>query len=212
MNDEKRAENRTATREKRILAFGPAMIVFVSAITGAAISALAIRYNNESLYRLQHTVELRESSYAKLMGLKLAIAQAIQSHLEARLSAETHYLSFRLAYQQSDLDRARSEKDRAEALLLRVSDHTRELFQTLGEVRVAFQPTQALEGGISKVYAVRTAMIRRIDPKQVTDHASLEKVEADIRAWIQQYVQREFTTPIEAILSELDNQLQRERP
>ena len=85
----------TERRDKFVLGFGPPMIALIGVLAGATIVGVATRYNNQALYRLQHRTELQETSYARLTGLKLAVTQAVQSHMEARLSAEMHYLSFR---------------------------------------------------------------------------------------------------------------------
>ena len=83
----------------------------------------------------------------------------------------------------------------------------RELFETLGHIRIAFDVTPSLEAKIARVYEFKSAEVRRPEPTAVSDQKSLEKLEADARKWIQEYVQTHFTTPIEELLRELRGQM-----
>jgi hypothetical protein len=192
-------------REKVLLA----TFTLIGTLTGAMVNSCSSRQNAEALYRLQRQTDLRERTYSRLMGLKVATTQAVQSYLEARLSAETHYLSFKKGASQKDLERARSEKDRAEALLLRVTDLTRETFETLGDVRIGYPNDEDIVTKVQAIYGFRSATINRPDPKDFQSPADIDAKEAETRVWIQAYTNKHFAEPFEALLTTMQARLQK---
>ncbi len=192
-----------STRQRVLLsAIGPS-IALVGVLIGALVTNLIVRLNNEALYRLQHQTEMRERSYSRLMGLKIATSQTVFSYLDARLGVELYYAEFRNSQKAEAFSRTKEERDRAESLLIRLTDLHRQTFETLGEVRIAYGNDQALLTKMQPLYKFCALRIERPRPEGLNSPEALLNAEIKAKAKINNYVQETFDRPFDDLLSVL---------
>jgi hypothetical protein len=182
----------------------------VFSLLGVGLGNHLNQQNSFALLQRQQRFEMRNTSYAKLMGLKLAWAQAIHTNSEAQLLSEYYDARFHMTGNHDDLDEAKRQNDRGIALIPRISDLQREVFQALGDVQLGFAPTAELEAAVDAIYRYRTINVKP---------AGLPRTVKELDAWKEENTQRlpillkqEYEVKFDNLLQELLRQLRQGKP
>ena len=109
-----------------------------------------------------------------------------------------------------DLDEAKRQNDRGIALIPRISDLQREVFQALGDVQLGFAPTAELEAAVDAIYRYRTINVKP---------PGLARTVKELDAWKEENNQRlpvllkqEYEDKFDNLLQELLRQLRQGKP
>ena len=182
----------------------------VFTLLGVVLGSYLNQQNSFALQQRQQRFEMRNTSYAKLMGLKLAWAQAINTNSEAKLLSEYYDARFHMTGNHDDLDEAKRQNDRGIALIPRISDLQREVFQALGDVQLGFAPTAELEAAVDAIYRYRTINVKP---------PGLARTVKELDAWKEENNQRlpvllkqEYEDKFDNLLQELLRQLRQGKP
>jgi len=162
--------------------------------------------NSFKLLELQKKVDLRNRSYSNLMGLKLAWSQAIRTNIEAKVLCEYYEARSRINVHAPDLEEAKRQNDRGLSLLPRISDLTREVFQSLGEVRLAFRTTPEIEEAIDGVYRFQALGVQPIN-ENIETIQQLETWKNSQIGKLNALLKDEYESKIENLLTVLQAQI-----
>ncbi len=185
-------------REAIVIAF----LTFFFSVSGIVVDRYLSHKSDQDLFFLKQTREVRIRSYARLMGLKLPLVQAIQTHLEAKMLAEFYEARYlRLTHRSEDIQEAKKQYDRALALIPEISRLMRDLFETLGEVQVAYKIDDQLSTRIDALYHFRGGDIQFPDKGIIHTEADLNALWMEpTKKQIQEYLKVEFLDRFEALL------------
>jgi len=182
------------------------------ALAGIVIGNHLSHRNAQELLVQRQKNELQVRSYARLMGLKLALVQAIQTNLEAKMLSEFYEARYlRLSHNREDLTESKRQYDRALTLIPSASQLLRELFETLGEVMVAYDLDEELSARINDLYHFRGADIQFTDKSIIKTNADLERWKDATNKQIHEILKREFLDRFEALLPLLVSQIRKGR-
>ncbi|OQA36725.1 MAG: hypothetical protein BWY53_00349 [Parcubacteria group bacterium ADurb.Bin326] len=149
-------------------------------IVGAMVGSYFTYKYSQNLFIVQRQIELREKSYSEIMGVKRPIIQTTQTIAEAKILTE--YYNFRFKYisgDQFDRDFAIKENQRMLELIPQFSSLSRELFESLGSVRISYKINKNLETKIQELYDFKVFNVEAPDNKLV-------KTDEDLNKWKEQ--------------------------
>lgn len=179
-------------------------------LLGVVIGSYLSHKSAQDLFLLKQTSEVRIRSYARLMGLKLQLVQTIQTHLEAKILTEFYEARYLpLTHNPEDLQEAKRQYDRALALIPEISKLLRDLFETLGEVQVAYNVDDQLSTRLEALYRFRGADIQFPDKGVINTEADLNVWKEQTNKQIHEYLRAEFLDRFEALLPLLLRQLKK---
>jgi hypothetical protein len=184
--------------------------ILVAAMT-AAVSLASVYlgnylslHNSESLFKLQQQTELRQRSYAKLMGLKVAWHQVRRSHAEKSLETQLMEAQYRNITQSPiDLQLHNKLADETNQLIVRDAEIRREVFETLGDIRVAYRDDPTLEPLIQAIYNHRSTVVNSPVISAIRTEQQLTTAREEAKKEIQTILRRDIEEPIDALLSAL---------
>jgi hypothetical protein len=183
-------------------------LTLVTTLIGLYAGQYFSQYNAERMFILQHQLEMRELSYAKIMGLKVPWSQAIQTHLEAVILSDYYYALFQvLSHNPDDLAEAKRQNDRAINLIPTISNLQREVFENMGEIRICYKPTKELDKAIEDLYNFHSIIVPDIDRSKIKSINDLEQWKNLQTQQIIALCKTEYQDKIENILSHLLKQL-----
>lgn len=195
-------------KEKLFLALIPSIFTVIGVIIGNYIS----NYNSEQYYQIKHLQELKEQSYSTIMGLKLPFTQSIQGNLESKVLAEyyeTRYLIF--SKDPSDLVEAKKQYDKGLDVIPQISANQKELFQTLGKIRIAFVMDKDLDSKINSLYKYLGADIPILDKTKIKRIEDLENYHREANRQINVYVENEIKKKFEELFPLLLKQIKNQQ-
>lgn len=179
-------------------------------IIGIVIGSYLSHKSALDLFVQQREREIRERSYASIMGLRVHIMQVQQTLYEAKLL--TLYYDFRyhhITHTQTDLDAAKKENQRMLDLIPEVSIAQRELATTLGDIRLSYEISNELEEAIETLRKFQTIKLIEPDPGKITTIKQLKVWKEKATKQIQSLLEEEWNKPIEIILPLLFNQIKK---
>ena len=182
------------------------LITAVFTLVGVFAGNYLNQMNTYFLQEKKNIYEMQVESYSKLMGLKLAWSQAIETHSEADLLSQYYDSRSVIKGNRGDLEEAKRQNDRAIVLIQRVSDIQREVFQALGAVRIAFEPTAELETAVDAIYHFKTIVVRPPSPEVKTVH-QLDEWKNRQDGLLSQFVKEEYENKFDPLLAELLRQI-----
>ncbi len=178
-------------------------------LIGVVIGSYLSHQSAKDLFEIEQKSNLRIRSYSRLMGIKLPIIQANQTNLEAKMLCEfyeTRFLS--LSKNPEDLAEAKRQNERGLDLIPRISDLNRDLFETLGEVMIAYRMDNELSKQIDKLYNFQSANVKLKNRDKIKTEADLEKWKEEANSQLKPYLNREFREPMESILEILKRKIE----
>jgi hypothetical protein len=174
----------------------------VLALLGVLLGNYMAIHNSEYLFRLQRQSELRERSYAKLMGLKGAWHQVKRRHAESSLETQLIEAQYKnLTQSPIDLQLHNKLVDETNRLIDRVAEIQREVFETLGDVRVGYRDDATLEPLIQAIYNHRAAQVNRPVVTAIRTEQELTSAREEAKKEIQTVLRTDIEEPMDAFLS-----------
>lgn len=146
----------------------------------------------------------RQRAYAEIMGKRVLLMQLFVSRFEAYIHSDYHEQLWRIAGHPKDsldLEEAKRWMHKSEDLALEVARTKQSLFESIGTARVAFPPSLELEQLTEHVYHFKSPKIA--PPPQAADAGALRTWKDEAVAQLQALVEREYGTPLEALLKHL---------
>jgi len=189
-----------------------ALITPLFTIIGIVIGNYLSHQSAQELYLLQRRSELKERTYSRLMGLKLPLTQALRTHLEAKMLSEFYDARYiRLSHRSEDRVESKRQYQRALDLVPKIADLLREVFESLGEVRIAYDLTPEIETQVNAIYTFSAADISPPGQDEIRSEVDLERWKNKINTQIVQYLDDQYTTKFNSLLPELLKQLKTTR-
>lgn len=132
----------------------------------------------------------------------------MQTHLEAKVLTEFYESRYlRLSHNAEDLQEAKRQNDRALGLIPRISDLQREVFEALGDVRIAYRVDEKIGSLIDGIYKFKGAEIKGPDHSAIKTEGDLNKWKEETNRQINDYLNREFNEKFHNLLPLLLAQL-----
>lgn len=187
-----------------------AIIGSLFTLIGVVIGSYLSHKSAKDLFEIEQRSNLRIRSYSRLMGIKLPIIQTNQTNLEAKMLCEfyeTRFLS--LSKNPEDFAEAKRQNERGLDLIPRISDLNRDLFETLGEIMIAYEMDDELSKQIDKLYHFQSANVELKNRDKIKSEADLEKWKEEANSQIKAYLNSEFRDPIESLLKTLKRKIEK---
>ncbi len=179
-------------------------------IIGVVIGSYLSHKSSLDLFERQREREIKERSYANLMGLRVHIMQVQYTLYQAKLLIK--YNEFRyehLTHTQTDLETVKKETQRMLALIPEVSKIQRELATTLADIRLSYEISSELEDAIEVLRKFTIMILVDPDPEKI-------KTAKQLKAWKDEYLRKiqlqlyeEWNIPIEQVLPLLFDQIKK---
>lgn len=186
-----------------------ALLTSLFALIGVVIGSYLSHKSSIDLFYFRKDIELRERSYSKLLGLEIAWNQAMQTCLEAEMLTEFYDARYlQLSHNAEDLKESMKQNDRKLALIPRVSDIQREIFETLGDIRISYKIDEKINASIEAIFKFQTLKINA--PGQVKNDEDLEKWKNTVNLLIHDYLNKEIKQKIGTLIRLLEFQLRRD--
>ena len=183
----------------------PVVVAGIFSLAGVWLGSYLNQNNSYKLANKQRILELRNRSYAKLMGLKLPLVQAVQTNSEAKILCEYYDTRFHINADKADLDEAKKQNERALSLIKEISNLRREVSETLGDIKISFPPSTELDQAIEAVYRSSALAVPEMRQK-IKSIEALEEWREKNFATLEQIVRAEYYQKIDALLTILFNQ------
>lgn len=186
-----------------------ALIGVISALAGTWLGAYL---TSSHAFRNQRRIaiyEMREQSYAELMGGKILLQQLYVSRFEALIFSDYHERRWHLRGDPDsslDLDEAKRWMRKSEDFSIEIARTYQSLLESVGTARVAFPRSDELDRLSDAVYRFKTPKVKPAPPD--SDDEELKAWKVDAVHDLQDFVKREYGEPIDGLLEYMRNHLQ----
>ena len=169
-------------------------------LAGVWLGSFLSQRNSERQTRRLRMSDLRIRSYAKLMGLKIAITQAVQTNGEAKLLSEYYASRHHITRFADDLEEAKRQNARALSGIPEIAKIRREIFELLGEVKIAFPESDHLNQAVHAVYCTSSIDVPEVRGAILTVEA-LDAWKIEAVKVLTKVVEHEYSEKIECLLT-----------
>lgn len=183
------------------------MIPVYAAVIAAALAIASAIFTVNRQQRAT-TLKDRQQLYAAIMGKKHLRNQVLVSRFEAKIFSDCHQQRWILAGtppNSLDLQEAQRWMHKSEELVLELARTNQSLFENLGAVRTAFILTPELSQLTAKLYDFKTLVIA--SPPEDADAQTLHKWQAEAVKQLQAHVEKEYGSPVDALLLYLEKNM-----
>lgn len=177
------------------------LLCAVLPIVGVIIGSYLTYESSEKFFLKQREVELKERSYSRIMGIGRQISQLMRTMYEANILSE--YYNFRFKYISKNIDDLNMSKKAYERMLNMIPEFSklqRELFESLGDVRISYEINPDLNNKIEELYYFKMFNVDSPD-------FSVVKTRDDLDLWLDDEVEDLKGFIVENLGSKIDNLL-----
>ncbi|MCK9580535.1 MAG: hypothetical protein M0Q92_08805 [Methanoregula sp.] len=185
------------------------ILISLLPIVGVIVGSFLTYKYSKNLYKTQRQIELREKSYSEIAGIKRQLIQSLQTIAEAKILTE--YYDFHYKYLSGDpkiIEFAIEENKRMLGMIPEFSKLQRELFESLGNVRITYSIDKNLEKNIQELYDFPVYNVN------ILPNSSLIKTEKDLDVWKEErtnelniFIKQNFRDKVDSLLPQLLEQI-----
>lgn len=170
-------------------------------LLGIVIGGYLSHKSARDLFAFQQNSELRIRSYSLLMGIKLPLAQAVQTALEAKALCEFYDARFKfISNDLSDREEAKRQNDRLLTIIPQVASLKRELFESLGSVMISYELTEEMTNTIDSLYNHKSSEVVEIKQGTIKTEVELESWKKMVDGQVQAHIKDQLLNHFEKLL------------
>lgn len=182
----------------------PALVALIVAVIAPYLS---YQYGLNTQLKIGNK-QNRQKTYADLMGQKAMLRQLYVSRVESTILFDYYQTRWRLAgspKESTDFEESIHNLRKAEGLAIEVAKTTQQIFETIGIIRTSFPNSSKLNELTEKIY--------QFNPPMMLGDASKMNLN-ELEVWknksvknLQDFVEREYSGPIDELLVYMANEI-----